>query len=627
MWTPGLRPVSGQDRGLPEVWLPNPPTKKGTPQYLAWAKEAFLELLRHGYNYSQAATKLGYNGYKWWAQNKLRDPEWAAEAEAIAKGTEGYIEDYPDLRQMPFDEFVWQYFGVRLADHQKRIAAALADPLGKLVLILGHPESGKSTMISLWYPIYRIAQNPDVRIAIVSKAGPKAQDILNRIKRYLTEPHLYDETPRNLIADFHGFKPVHGDQEWSQDQIFVRQRKSGERDPTIQALGIRKQIYGSRLDLLILDDALVLDNQISDTERDRIDQWFTNEALSRAQKGQTVVNGTRVFPHDLYGQWKKSWTGQRIFRGVYIPAILDEYTPTERPSWPEYWSLDGYDLTTEISGELHVTGYQPGLRDIRDRIVSRDPNRWRLVYQQEDVEETDAIFRQDHITAAFELGADRPMGRVYDNEILILGVDPATSGRAAAIVIALNPETRVRTVVDLFIGHNLGAQGIRNDLLYRFWDKYKDHRIQFTVVESNFVPTLLSDESLVARAEAAGTVLVDHRTLGRGNKRGSIHDEEYGIGALASLFGGGLIAFANGNPQDRATIQPLIDDMLVFPWADQKDALVALWVANGEANSTQFVRVDQNEVMARRGVPPFVAQNARRGMIERERSHQQYAQR
>lgn len=166
-----------------------------------------------------------------------------------------------------------------------------------------------------------------------------------------------------------------------------------------------------------------------------------------------MVVGTRVFPHDLYGQWKKAWAGLRTFRGVYLPAILDEFTEDERVSWPQYWTLDGYDIVEEINGEEVVVGYQPGMRDIRAEMMARDPNRWKLIYQQEDVEETENIFRQAHVDRALDLGAHRPLGMVYDHEILILGVDPATTGRAAAILIALDPITRLRTVVDLFVGH------------------------------------------------------------------------------------------------------------------------------------------------------------------------------
>lgn len=604
LWTP----PKGQS--LPDVYIPKAPTKKGTRQFKAWAQENFLELLKHGYNFSQAAERLGYT-YKWWSNLSQEDPEWAAAARDIVSGATVKWE-IPDLTQMPFAEFVERYAGFTLAEHQLRIEAALMDPLAKIVMILGHPESGKSTLVSLWYVLFNLARNVDSRTALVTKNSTKAQDLLTRIKRYLTEEALYDDAPRNLIEDFNGWKPLHGDLEWSQEQIFTRHRLSGERDASVQALGLSKLIYGSRLDYLILDDALVQDNQISEVTRDRIDNWFDSEARSRAQRGQTIVNGTRLLPQDLYGQWKKAWSENRLFKGVYIPAILNEYTDDEAPSWPEYWTLDGYDEYMEINGEDVVVGYQMGLRDIRETIVAKNPDRWRLVYQQEDVEVGSNIFTPAHVDAAFELGAARRLGQVFPHERVILGVDPATTGRAAALVLAVDPTTRVRTVVDIFVGSGLGATGVRQELLYQFWEKYKakGNSIATTVVETNFVKTLLGDESLMQRARAAGTQIVDHHTSGSG-KRGK-WDEEYGIASLAALFGGGLMAFANAGADDRARLQPLVDDMLVFPWSEVQDTVIALWVACLEAANQSVGTVNQTRAMNRRGVPPVVRSRGRR---------------
>lgn len=595
---------TGTPPGLEHVYVPKPPAGKGSKANGIWAREWFLVLLRNGYNFSQAAERLGYT-YRWWATSRKRFPEWEKEALAIVNGE---IETwaYPDLSRMSFYDFVKTYGGFELAPHQLDIEAALTDPLAKVVLILGHPESGKSTLVSLWYVLYKLAQNPDIRVAIVTKNSTKAQDLLTRIKRYLTEEHLYEDAERSLIKDFGGWKPPHGEGEWSQDQIMVKHRKSGERDPTVQVLGIGKQIYGARLDLLILDDALVMDNQQSELTRERIDNWFDGEARSRAQKGQTVVNGTRLLPQDLYGKWKKQWAGQRLFRQVIIPAIQDEWTPVERVTWEGYWTLDGYDIYEDYGGEEHLVGHQMGMRDIRDLIVRKDPNRWKLIYQQEDVEEDQAVFLQEHIDAALELGAHRKLGQWYDHERLVLGVDPATTGRAAAVLLAVDPSTRVRTVIDIFVGSNLGASGVRQDLMYQFWERYlaQQKPIDVTVIEENFVKTLRGDETLNNRAQASKTNLVWPHTHGKG--RQGKWDQEYGIAAMAPLFGSGLIAFANAGPGDRARLEPLIDDLTVFPWSKIQDAVIALWLANGHANLAAVAPPSLSESHHRRGVPEVI---------------------
>ena len=77
-------------------------------------------------------------------------------------------------------------------------------------------------------------------------------------------------------------------------------------------------------------------------------------------------------------------------------------------------------------------------------------------------------------------------------------------------------------------------------------------------------------------------------------------------GAMQSLFYSGLIAFPSATVQDKTKLEPLIDDMLVFPWAKQQDALIALWIANGECKNSTFFSVDLTKVVSRRNIPPII---------------------
>jgi hypothetical protein len=46
--------------------------------------------------------------------------------------------------------------------------------------------------------------------------------------------------------------------------------------------------------------------------------------------------------------------------------------------------------------------------------------------------------------------------------------------------------------------------------------------------------------------------------------------------------------------------------MLVFPWAKQQDALIALWIANGECKNSTFFSVDLTKVVSRRNITPII---------------------
>lgn len=598
-------------RDLPEVYLPPPPAKKGTAAWKVWAKEAMLELLRQGFSIQGAVDFLGVSR-GWWEKNTERDPEWGEKARAIREGNDPDYDDqgrnWPDISWMSYEQFADEYLGLTVFPHQQDIVDAISDPMINKVIVNGFPESGKSTHVSLGYTLYKLCLNPDARIAIVSKSGDKAKDLLRRLKRYMTEEHLYDNTKRNLIEDFKGFKPdSSSNHKWDADQITIRQRRSGERDPSVQALGIGGQIYGARLDLLLLDDALTIENQLTSGRRDGLDSWFLQEASSRAHKGEIIVVGTRVHPQDNFRSWKEAWKDDPHARFVDIPAIYIDEDGEEQSTWAEYWPLDGQMVWDEFN---KVERYQKGLRDIRKEMESLGVWRWRLVYQQEDVGDDATIFSKEAIEHALELGSTRMLGQVHPHEILVLGIDPALSGRAAAVLLAYDPRTRMRTVVDLLVTDQLGATGIREKLMYYFWEKYHPQR---TLIEVNYAPTLMGDEILKTRAQAAGTVLLPHTTYGAGRKRGSINDEEYGIAAVAPLVGGGLYVLPSATPQDRKRLEPLISDMEAFPFSDEKDALVALWIAEGEIPMLAAKPPDIETIINSRNLPPGIARRLRRG--------------
>lgn len=75
---------------------------------------------------------------------------------------------------------------------------------------------------------------------------------------------------------------------------------------------------------------------------------------------------------------------------------------------------------------------------------------------------------------------------------------------------------------------------------------------------------------------------------------------------MQSLFYNGLIAFPSATVEDKRKLEPLIDDMLVFPWAKVQDALIALWVANGECKSSSLFSVDLGKIVTRRNIPPII---------------------
>ena len=152
------------------------------------------------------------------------------------------------------------------------------------------PEHSKTTSMTINYVVYRICMDPNVRIILISKTQAMARKMLLAIKSRLTHPKYAD-----LIAAYGppgGFEK--GSESWTQDMIYVSAdvRDSGEKDPTVQALGIRGHVYGARADLIIMDDCVDLTNA---HEHEKQIDWVQSEVISRVSaSGSLLVVGTQI---------------------------------------------------------------------------------------------------------------------------------------------------------------------------------------------------------------------------------------------------------------------------------------------------------------------------------------------
>jgi hypothetical protein len=114
-----------------------------------------------------------------------------------------------------------------------------------LVLVNVPPEHAKSMTFSIDYPSYRIAQDPNIKIMVVSKTQEMAKQFLYGVQQRLTHPRWQE---MQLTFAPGGFKTP--DAIWQADKFWLgaNLRDSTEKDPTMQAIGIGGQIYGSRSD-------------------------------------------------------------------------------------------------------------------------------------------------------------------------------------------------------------------------------------------------------------------------------------------------------------------------------------------------------------------------------------------
>jgi len=455
-----------------------------------------------------------------------------------------------------------------------------------LAIVNMPPEHGKSMTLTINYVTYRVAMDPNVRIIIVSKTQAMARKFLYAIKTRLTHPR-YAEM-HAMYAPAGGFEGT--DASWTQDLIYVsgEGRDSGEKDPTIQALGIRGHVYGARADIVILDDCVDLTNA---HEYDKQIDWIQAEVMSRlSNAGMLLAVGTRLAAKDLYVELRQpSRYPDEISPWSYLsmPAVLDLNDDPEK--WVTLWprtnipevTAKGADTEPGPDG-LFPKWDGPRLAKKRSRMA---PRTWAMVYMQQQVSD-DAIFHPDAVRATINgnrLAGIIPRGMVncrpqgMDGLIIVAGLDPAMAGFTAAVCIGLDPVDQKRYVLDVANRAAQTPDQIR-ELIYDWTGKYGVS--EWRVEKNAFQSMLTQDREVREYLAASGAILREHYT---GTNK---HDADFGVASMTTLFAGWkdklqLIELPSTHSSEgtKSLIEQLVTWHPAAPKTQKTDTVMALWFA------------------------------------------------
>lgn len=503
-----------------------------------------LKLVADGVDVKAAVSMVGRKAevLKAW----LRDPKFAKDLDvARADGDLALERALPsgDKFSIDFATFSKEFLNMQVFAHNQNMVDLLEgrDPAwlhpsmvwepgsNKRILVNVPPEHAKSTVLTVGYPTYRIAMDPNVRVVIVSQTQTRAKEFLYSIKQRLTEEPW--AKLQNVYGPTGGYKGT--SDQWTQDRIYL-ERSSGEKDPTVQALGLGQQIYGTRADLIILDDVVGTTNA---HEWEKQLAWLQKMVITRLGKnGVLIIAGTRVAPTDLYRELMNPdhWTGGKSpFTRLAMPAVLDFHTKPDK--WVTLWPKsdrpwDGDDDNPDEDG-LYAKWDGPALFTRRSEV---SPSTWALVYQQQDVEE-DAIFSpvavHSSINRMRKPGPINPSapGHPKDGQwVTIMGFDPAMSGKSGFVMYAVERNTGERMVLDAYNMADSTPQKIRA-LIENWVEKYRPMEI---IVEINaHQKSYALDTELNQWLAQYGTRLKAHFT---GKNK---WDTSFGVAAMSTLFG------------------------------------------------------------------------------------------
>lgn len=555
------------------------PSPKGLSA--AQAKQKVLDGLSAGLTVADAckAAQRTVKSHENW---RASDPEYAAKVDEIRnqrksakdRGVEDDVStlDFATWRKrfLGQDTFPHQEAWIRLietGEYEPRPGEFYQPSDPNRIIINVPPFHAKSQTLTIEYLTYRICLNPNIRIIIVSKKQDQAKKFLYSIKQRLTSNQW--SALQAAYAPDGGFKPERAEgAAWGADKIYVAGIDSGEKDPTVEAIGIGGQIYGSRADIIIMDDCIVGSNA---AEYEKQINWLESEVENRVRDGKIIIIGTRLATVDLYSELAN---GERYLSGsspwtiLRQPAVL-QYAD-DPADWVTLWPASTSPMETGQKPRpdgMYDAWDGPRMAKERDK---KPPRVWSLVYMQADVSD-DAVFDPKCVMGSVDkrrkpgplkAGAWGHPRHGMEGQYVIASMDPAMTGDTFSLVGAVDRKDGRRRIMQAWVQASPTPKYIR-DLIESTTDEYG---VNEWVIEQNaFQLFLIYDEAVQNFCRQRGVKITPHYT-GR-NKQ----DPDFGVASLAPLFGS-LKRMHEGS--GRADFQH--DNLIELPDPDQSHAIKLL---------------------------------------------------
>jgi hypothetical protein len=295
-----------------------------------------------------------------------------------------------------FDNVAYQqeWYGILQDETLRKIA--LAAPRGHI----------KTTAFSIIYPSWKIANNPNIRILLVSNAEAQSQGFLRQIVGRIERDEEYRLFAGNLKPE----KP----EKWTDREIIITRDDLSLKDPTISTVGFGGTVLSRRADEIIVDDLLNYENTRTPEQRKKVRDFFYEVLLPvLVPGGRLIVVGTVWHPDDLLHELLADPTFD--YRKKFQAIIND---PPRKDLWDEWYALlqqgteegraqaDAFYQTHDAEMNAGAEVLWPELFPYKDLYLRRrsDYVAFEKMYQNRIVSSEDQKFKEEWLQAALEKG-------------------------------------------------------------------------------------------------------------------------------------------------------------------------------------------------------------------------------
>ena len=210
-------------------------------------------------------------------------------------------------------------------------------------MVLAWRGAAKTTFCNITYVIFKILQNPNIRVLLASNAIDQARVFLKSIK-------LHFETNERLIEIFGDF--YMGARSWTETDIIVPQRTSFAGESTVLCTGMGTSLPSRHFDLILVDDLVIRSNAQTEAQRKKTHQYFYETLYPTLESpyGELWVLGTRWHDEDLYGHF-----AEQDYKDHHI--IISVFDEEDDSRWPEKYPKERMEKIRKANPEAFELQY------------------------------------------------------------------------------------------------------------------------------------------------------------------------------------------------------------------------------------------------------------------------------
>ena len=237
----------------------------------------------------------------------------------------------------------------------------------------------KSTIETVGYSLWRLAQNPGLRILLANATAPMAEMFLRQIKNHLKNNKRFI----SLFGDI-----TKGADKWTDAAIRLKMIAATDpKENTITAFGIGGNLVSQHYDLMIYDDLVNRDNVHTADRIADVHQFYVDaqDLVDDPLKTEQIMIGTRWHEEDLYG------------------TILDPDNQ-EKDEWAvmKREAVEGdYEIVRNSRGKLCISGgtvlypFKYPRQALNRLLRSKGPSDFSAQYLNDPIPKGQSIFKYD----------------------------------------------------------------------------------------------------------------------------------------------------------------------------------------------------------------------------------------